>query len=112
MRDSGLLGRLIDTFVAQQLRAELAVCASDPTLYHLRDKDGREIDLIVEYSDGRVLGIEVKSSAAVSRHDGRHLARLRDELEDRFIRGLVLHTGPGCYPLGERIHALPIAAIW
>jgi len=73
----------------------------------LRGRDGREIDLVIEYGDGRIVGIEVKSGAAPSRHDGRHLARLRDELSDRFIRGLVLHTGPGCFPLGDRIHAVP-----
>jgi predicted AAA+ superfamily ATPase len=112
LRDSGVLGRLIDTFVAAQLRAELAVSATDPTLYHLRDRDGREIDLLVEYSDGRIVCIEVKSGAAPTRDDARHLARFRDELSDRFVRGLVLHTGPGCIALGDRIHALPIAAIW
>ncbi|HEX4703028.1 MAG TPA: DUF4143 domain-containing protein [Pseudonocardiaceae bacterium] len=112
MRDSDLLGRMIDTFVAAQLRAEVSVAEAEPTIYHLRERDNREVDLLIEYGMGRVIGIEVKATAAPSRDDGRHLAWLRDELGDRFIRGLVLHTGPGFFQLGERVHALPIAAIW
>jgi hypothetical protein len=37
---------------------------------------------------------------------------MRDELGDRFIAGAVFHTGPHAFPLGERITALPISAIW
>jgi hypothetical protein len=28
------------------------------------------------------------------------------------IAGIVLHTGPATYSLGERITAVPIAALW
>src|SRR5262245_36546875 len=42
-------GRLLDTFVAAQLRAELAACSSRPRLYHLRTEAGRqEVDLLPE----------------------------------------------------------------
>jgi hypothetical protein len=41
MRDSDLLGRLLDTFVAAQLRAELVACPSRPRVHHLRTEGGR-----------------------------------------------------------------------
>jgi predicted AAA+ superfamily ATPase len=111
--DGDLLGRLIDTFVLMQLRPELELAAYPPRLFHLRDKAGRhEIDLVAELSGGRVLAIEIKSTAAPSRYDARHLEWLRAELGDRFVAGAVLHTGPGRFRLGERINAIPIAAIW
>lgn len=44
--------------------------------------------------------------------DARHLAWLRDEIGDRFLAGVVLHTGPRVYTLGERIVAAPIASLW
>jgi hypothetical protein len=37
---------------------------------------------------------------------------LRDQLGERFTAGAVLHIGKSIYPLGERIHAVPIAALW
>jgi uncharacterized protein len=113
LEDGDLLGRLIDTFVVAQLRPETAVSPAMPRLYHLRQEDGRrEVDLIVELGGDKIIGIEVKASAAPTGADARHLNWLRDELGDRFVAGAVLHTGPGRYRLGDRIFAVPICAIW
>jgi uncharacterized protein len=113
MRDGDILGRILDTFVAGQLRTDLTRCTSRPRLFHLRDQDGRrEVDLLVEYGGGRVIGIEVKAIASPGTDDAKHLAWLRDELGDRFLGGIVLHTGPRPIPLGERLVAAPIATLW
>lgn len=113
MRDGGLLGRVLDTFVAAQLRPELAISASRPRLHHLRTAQGRhEVDLLGEQAGGRLIGIEVKAGASPTAGDARHLAWLRDELGERFAGGVVLHTGPRLYALGERIVAAPIATLW
>jgi uncharacterized protein len=108
-----MLGRLLDTFVAAQLRAELAVSELGPRLYHLREEHGRrEIDLIIETASGLVIGIEIKASATVTSPDARHLAWLRDEIGDAFAAGIVLHTGPYVFPLGDRLVAAPVSALW
>lgn len=113
LRDGNLLGRIIDTFVAAQIRPELALAMSRPRWYHLRDKNGRhEIDLVIEFGGGRVAGIEIKAAAAPSRSDAKHLEWLRDELGERFIAGVVLHTGPRAFDLADRIIAAPISTIW
>jgi predicted AAA+ superfamily ATPase len=113
MRDGELLGRVLDTFVAAQLRPELAVSASRPRLHHLRTAQGRhEIDLLAELAGGRLIGIEVKAGAAPSAGDAKHLRWLREELGERFAGGVVLHTGPRLYELGEGIVAAPICALW
>jgi len=65
LRDSGLLGRVLDTFVTAQLRAELTVAESRPRLYHLRQEQGRhELDLVVEQAATRVVGLEVKTKVS------------------------------------------------
>ena len=46
------------------------------------------------------------------RDDAVHLVWLRDQLGERFVVRVILHTGPGSFELGERIAALPIAALW
>jgi hypothetical protein len=113
LRDGDLLGRVLDTFVAAHVRAELAISELRPRLYHLRQEQGRhELDLLVELSARRIIGVEVKASAAPRADDARQLAWLRDELGTRFVRGVVFHTGPRAFELGERIVALPIAALW
>jgi predicted AAA+ superfamily ATPase len=113
LHDDKMLGRVIDTFVASQIRGEIEVCATRPRLYHLRDTDGRrEADIVAELAGERVLAFEVKASSSVTAHDARHLAWMRDQLGDRFIGGVVLHTGPRSFPLGDRVRALPISTIW
>lgn len=113
LRDGDLLGRVLDTFVAAQLRPEVVLSSHAPRLHHVRTEGGRhEIDLVAELGGGRVIGIEVKASAAPGSSDATHLAWLRDALGDRFVAGVVLHSGPRSYGLGDRVTAAPIAALW
>jgi uncharacterized protein len=113
MKDGNLLGRIIDTFVVAQLRAQLASCETQPRLHHLRQEKGQhEVDIIVEYGGGRAFAFEIKASSAPTRDDARHLVWLRAELGDRFIGGAVLHTGPRAFRLGDDIAAVPIATLW
>jgi predicted AAA+ superfamily ATPase len=114
MRDGDVLGRLLETFVLSQLRAELQLSAARPRLYHLRTAQGRhEIDLVAEIGGQRLIALEVKATAAPNaRRDAKHLAWLRDELGDRFVRGIVFHTGPRVFVLDDRIVAAPISALW
>ena len=113
LRSADLLGRTIDTFVLSQLRPEAAFAEVPVSLYHLRHEGGRhEVDLIAEAPDGRIVAIEVKSTAAPTIRDAVHLAWLRDQLGDRFVCGVVFHTGPRRLALGDRVDALPIATIW
>ncbi|WP_163543116.1 ATP-binding protein [Occultella kanbiaonis] len=113
LRSGDVLGRLIDTFVTAQIRPLLALGTGPVSLSHLRDRGGaHEVDLILEWRNGDVLAIEIKSSSSVSRRDARHLEWLRNELGSRFIQGVVLHTGGTALHLGDRVAALPIASLW
>lgn len=112
LRDGDLLGRVLDTFVAAQLRPEVDLLPR-ARMHHLRTDGGRqEVDLVVDLGGGRVIGFEVKAGAAPGPRDARHLAWMRDQLGDRFVRGVVLHTGPRPFELGDRLWALPIWALW
>lgn len=113
LRDGDLLGRLLDTFVVAQLRAETTVAAARPRMYHLRQEDGRhEVDIVAEIRGGGVIAVEVKASSAPTADAARHLVWLRDHLGDSFVAGAVLHTGPATYSLGEKLVAAPICTLW
>ena len=112
LRDGDLLGRVLDTLVVAQLRAEVEIGPARSRLHHLREKNGRrEVDIVVEVGTG-VVAVEVKATAAPSASDAVHLSYLRDTLGDRFLAGAVLHTGPRAFQLSDRIFALPVCALW
>lgn len=113
LSDPDLLGRLLDTFVAAQLRPEVALLQPRARLHHLRTEAGRqEVDLVLDLGAGRLVGFEVKGGTAPTRKDARHLIWLRDELGESFVRGVVFHTGRQPFELDDRIWALPIATLW
>lgn len=113
LRDGDLLGRVIDTFVVSQIRAELSISETRPRLFHLRTPEGRhEVDLVVELGGGDIVAIEVKAHSAPKRDAARHIIWLRDQLGDRFVAGVVLHTGPRTFELDRGIVAAPISTLW
>ncbi len=113
MRNSDLMGRILDTFVAHQLRPEVALLRPKARLHHLRTEGGRqEIDLLIDLGPDQIIGIEIKATSAPTRRDAKHLMWLRERLGDKMIRGVVFHTGRFPYELDERIWALPISTIW
>jgi len=105
-------GPLMETFVVNELRKQQGWLDSEVALHHLRDRDGAEVDVVIEASDGRIVGIEVKASATVTLADFRWLAWLRDKLGDQFVAGVVLFTGERPLAFGDRLTAAPISALW
>jgi uncharacterized protein len=113
LRNGDLLGRVLDSFVVAQLRADCEVSGLLPRLFHVRDANGRhEVDIVAELADGRVFGFEVKADAAPRPSAARHLYWLKDALGDRFAAGIVLHTGPRPWRIDDGIYAVPICALW
>lgn len=48
-------GALFETFIANELSKQLTWNSTPARLYHFRDSDGAEIDLVLEAGDGRVM---------------------------------------------------------
>lgn len=105
-------GGIVEGFVAGELRSQLGWSDQRAQLYHFRDQRGAEVDLVLEASDGPVVGLEVKASSTIQPADLKGLKLLRDKLGDRFLGGYVLYTGPTAQPVADRIVALPIDALW
>ncbi len=111
--DPDLLGRILDTFVVAQLRPEIDLLQPRARLHHLRTEAGRhEVDIVIDLGAGRLIAAEVKATSAPTTKDARHLAWLREELGESFVRGIVFHTGRQPFELDTRIWALPIATLW
>lgn len=105
-----MAGPLFESLVTLGVR--VAAQAAEARVYHLRTNAGeREIDLIVESSDGRVLAIEVKLASFVQDRDVRHLLWLRDVIPDRVVDLLVVNTGPAAYRRSDGVAVVPLALL-
>lgn len=105
-RSGLLLGRLFESLVTLSVRVYAQ--AAEAQLRHLRLHGGsREIDLIVERSDRRILAIEVKLGRTVEDADVRHLLWLREKLGTNLLDAVVVHTGPEAYRRKDGIAVVP-----
>jgi uncharacterized protein len=111
-RDHPALGAIFETFVVMELLRQSAWQEDPVRLYHYRDKDGREVDTILERRDGSMIAIEAKAAASVGSSDFRGLTRLRDALGKRFAAGAVIYTGQSSVPFGDRLVAIPLEGLW
>jgi predicted AAA+ superfamily ATPase len=106
-------GALFDTFVTTELLKQATWSERSVNLSHFRDRDGAEVDLIVEdRRTGELAGIEIKLTSTPTVRHARHLAMLRDRLGSKFTTGLVVHSGTQTLPLGERLWAIPVSTVW
>jgi predicted AAA+ superfamily ATPase len=113
LEDGDVLGRVLDTFVVAQLRAECALRPVPLRLHHLRTQQGRhEVDLIIETGPRKLIAIEVKATSRPSPSDAVHLHWLCEELGEQVRAAVVLHTGGHTADLGSGVMALPIASLW
>ncbi len=110
--DRSLLGQLLETFVYRELQRQASWHDAVMSFFHFRDRDGCEVDIVMERGAQAVAGVEVKAGATVTASDFRGLRRLRSAAGDRFAGGLVLYDGETSAGFGDRLYAVPIRALW
>jgi len=105
-RDGTLLGALFESLVTLSVRAYAQ--AAEATVKHLRTAGGkREIDLIVERADGRVVAVEVKLARDAKDRDTAHLHWLADRLGDELLDAVIVTTGAEAYRRRDGIAVVP-----
>lgn len=110
--DHAALGRIFETFTVMELLRQAEWQDEPVRLYHYRDRDGREVDAILERHDGATIGVEAKAAATVGASDFRGLTRVRDALGERFKAGVIMYTGSNTVSFGDRLSAVPIGGLW
>ena len=107
------LGKLVETFIFNEISAQIDVNPYEYKLFHYRDKQKREIDFLVERDDGSILGIEVKSGSAVDRKSFNHLQFFKERIAgERPFISIVLYSGNDVLSYGNDMWIIPISALW
>lgn len=110
--DRGPFGALLESFVFSEVLKLMTASDLRLTPHHYRDRDTREVDIVLERDDGMVAAIEVKASATVKAGDFSGLRALADACGDRFAFGVVLYDSTDVVSFGDRLAAAPLSSLW
>ena len=110
--DRSLLGQLVETFVYQELRRQASWQPDPVTFFHFRDKDGVEVDIVLERGTQALAGVEIKAGATVTAADFQALRKLKKAAGRRFTGGVVLYDGEACVRFDEGLYAVPLRLLW
>ena len=109
-------GPLLETFTVNEIARQLTASGSRVDMFHYRDHQKREIDLVLERRDGAVVAVEVKATRSPTAGHLHHVRWLRDKLDSAapgtFRAGVLLHTGSQSLIVGDRLHLRPISMLW
>ena len=114
LHTSQFFGGLVENLVFCELLKHATWSEEDVNFYHFRDTARHELDLVIEWSDGRVVGVEVKASMTVKTEDFSGLSIFADYAKDKFLHGVLFYSGDKVLPfrINERLfHALPISSL-
>ena len=110
--DRETYGQLLETFVLGELRRLASGHEDEIRFHHFRDKDGYEVDVVLERTGRKLAGVEVKASSTVTAADFRGLRKLARAAGKRFTAGTVLYDGETSAGFGDNLYAVPIRALW
>ena len=110
--DGTLAGGVLENFVLMELRKQSAWSETQPEFYFWRTASGQEVDIVLEDSSGRLVGIEIKASATLGGSDVRGLQAMANAAGPRWVRGVVLYTGSEVIPFSSNLHGLPVSQLW
>ena len=111
--DLEFLGLLFESLVVRDLRVHAQ--AADAQVFHYREKDGLEVDAVVEAADGRWAAFEIKLGERWVDDGAKSLRRLAKRLEDSdhgkpCAVAVIVPTGYGHVRPGE-VGVVPIGAL-
>lgn len=110
--DRKFFGQMLETFVLQELKRQSSAYVKPINFYHFRDRDGVEVDIVLEQGYQSIAGIEVKASATVKSEDFRGLRKLALAIGDRFRQGVILYDGETTIRFDEKLYCVPIRQLW
>jgi predicted AAA+ superfamily ATPase len=111
-KQQSLVGPLVENFVAMEFYKQITWSLTAPGLYHFRTAYGEEVDFVLEDRKGRIVAVEVKAGETVVSTDFQTIRKLVDAVKKKFHRGIVLYAGSEVIAFGEKLHAVPIQALW
>ena len=107
-------GSVIENFVYSELLKESSYATQSVDIYHFRDLKKREVDLVLEHRNGKIIGVEVKAKATIKKSDLKGMIELAKANKERFYRGFIFYGGDEILPIsvdGFLFYCLPLGVL-
>lgn len=99
-------GEILETFVVSEILKSYLHNGRKPNISFYRDKDKKEIDVIIE-ENGKVYPIEIKKKTNPDKNDIKNFSVLENS-KLTLGEGAVLCLAPTHLPLTERVNIIPV----
>ena len=108
-KNGAMSGSIFETFVVSEIIKSYLNAGRDirDTIFYYRDKDKKEIDLLI-LEDGIIHPIEIKLSANVKKVMIKNFSVLKNNKEITLGEGAVVCLSENIVPISEDVEALPI----
>jgi predicted AAA+ superfamily ATPase len=105
-------GNHFEAFIIGELLKQKEWSDNFYNVYHFRDKDGLEVDTIIETQDGSIILIEIKSTLTHRPENFKGIRKLAKIFGSKLKAGFVISMAPDVYPAGKNMWHIPASLIW
>jgi predicted AAA+ superfamily ATPase len=105
------LGNLVETFVYTELIKHQSYANRNIEIYHFRDQQKKEVDFVLEASNGDIVALEIKSGLTIKPEHFKGLTALAQTIQNKNFKGIVLYGGDKVLPFkidGFQFWAIPL----
>jgi predicted AAA+ superfamily ATPase len=102
-------GAFLETWVVSEILKSWWHNGKRAPLYYYRDKDTKEIDVLL-HQDGTLFPIEIKKSANPDKHAVRHF-KVLETLKQPIGAGAVISLAPMRLPISESVERIPVGML-
>lgn len=113
LEDFNTLGFLFESLCTRDMRVYAQ--ANDGEIFHFRDKNGLEADMIISLNDGRWAAVEVKLGNKQIEEAAKHLKELARKIDDEKMGKpsflMVVTGGEVAYQRPDGVYVVPIGCL-
>lgn len=108
---TGLMaGHFFETFVMSEIIKSYLFRGKNPPLYYFRDKDGHEVDLLIEQNK-KIYPVEIKMKVTITSEDNKNITYIRKRFPTQSQAGAIICLTSERRPFDEFTHVIPISDI-
>jgi predicted AAA+ superfamily ATPase len=109
-----VMGHVFENFIASEIMKATSSSSNQYFVSHFNPVrgQGKEVDFVIENSNGEAIAIEVKLDATVTSKDFSNMEICHDTIGEKFKKGIVIYTGNDLLPFSDKLWAVPVNYLW